>query len=290
MTEIVTAPVEAAPSSTGGTSSSLRIAVLDRDSGFIQVLSKRLDRVGWEHRVLAGPVPAEAVVLMRLSALVVDLAVLGPQAWEWLERLCGALPELGIVVCTGPSTVAQRVRGLRLGADDWITKPCHPEEVIARVQSVVRRRRRAQGRGECKPLLAGEVEIRSDRFQAFVRGASIDLTRREFELIELLAAAEGRVLEREEIYSRLWGYAMVRGDRSVDVFVRKLRQKLERASPRWRYIHTHFGIGYRFAAESLDLGAGDVEVPGSVPVGWAAGDERELARAQQERELAADAI
>ncbi|HEY2200622.1 MAG TPA: hypothetical protein VGH56_01945 [Solirubrobacteraceae bacterium] len=102
---------------------SLRIAVLDRDSGFIQVLSKRLDRLGWEHRVLASPVPAEAVVSMRLSALVVDLAVLGPQAWSWLERVCEALPELGIVVCTGPSTVAQRVRGLRLGADDWITKP-----------------------------------------------------------------------------------------------------------------------------------------------------------------------
>ena len=60
------------------------------------------------------------------------------------------------------------------------------------------------------------------------------------------------MLPREEIYQRVWGYAMVHGDRSVDVFVRKLRQKLERASPRWRYIHTHFGIGYRFAAESLD--------------------------------------
>ncbi len=59
------------------------------------------------------------------------------------------------------------------------------------------------------------------------------------------------MLEREEIYSRLWGYAMVRGDRSVDVFVRKLRQKLEKASPQWRYIHTHFGIGYRFAAEAI---------------------------------------
>jgi two-component system response regulator RegX3 len=189
---------------------------------------------------------------MRLSALVVDLTVLGPQAWEWLERLCGALPELGIVVCTGPSTVAQRVRGLRLGADDWITKPCHPEEVIARVQGLVRRRRRATARTESKPVSAGEVQIRSDRFQAFVAGRSLELTRREFELIELLASGEGRVLEREEIYSRLWGYAMVRGDRSVDVFVRKLRQKLEKASPDWRYIHTHFGIGYRFAAESAD--------------------------------------
>jgi DNA-binding response OmpR family regulator len=263
--------------------SSLRLAVLDRDSGFMQVLSKRLDRLGLEHRVLASPVPTDAVVSMRLSALVVDLAVLGPQAWTWLERLCGALPELGIVVCTGPSTVAQRVRGLRLGADDWVTKPCHPEEVIARVQSVVRRRRRGANLGEAKPIVAGEVEIRSDRFQAFVSGQSIDLTRREFELIELLAGADGRVLEREQIYSRLWGYTMVRGDRSVDVFVRKLRQKLEKASPRWRYIHTHFGIGYRFAAESPDADA-------SAPVDWDAGDQAELAGSQQDRELAARAL
>jgi DNA-binding response OmpR family regulator len=260
----------------------LRIAVLDRDSGFIQVLSKRLDRLGWEHRVLASPVPAEAIVSMRLSALVVDLAILGPQAWAWLERLCDALPELGIVVCTGPSTVAQRVRGLRLGADDWITKPCHPEEVIARVQSVVRRRRRSTGRTEVKPVTAGEVEIRSDRFQAFVAGNSIDLTRREFELIELLAAAEGRVLEREEIYSRLWGYAMVRGDRSVDVFVRKLRQKLEKTSPGWRYIHTHFGIGYRFAAEPIGATAAALDVESRE-----IGDQGQLGGAEQEHQLAA---
>jgi DNA-binding response OmpR family regulator len=267
-------------------SASLRIAVLDRDSGFIQVLSKRLDRLGWEHRVLASPVPTDAVVSMRLSALVVDLAVLGPQAWSWLERLCDALPELGIVICTGPSTVAQRVRGLRLGADDWITKPCHPEEVIARVQSVVRRRRRSASRAEVKPIVAGEVEIRSDRFQAFVGELSIDLTRREFELIELLAAAEGRVLEREEIYSRLWGYTMVRGDRSVDVFVRKLRQKLEKASPHWRYIHTHFGIGYRFAAESLEV-VDPNDVPSSLPAGWATGDQGKLAGPHEDEQLAA---
>jgi DNA-binding winged helix-turn-helix (wHTH) protein len=112
---------------------------------------------------------------------------------------------------------------------------------------------------------AGEVEIRSDRFQAFVAGRSLELTRREFELIELLASGEGRVLEREEIYSRLWGYAMVRGDRSVDVFVRKLRQKLEKASPDWRYIHTHFGIGYRFAAELEDSATQDLAASGGAP-------------------------
>jgi DNA-binding response OmpR family regulator len=272
-----------------GRDATLRIAVLDRDSGFIQVLGKRLDRLGHEHRVLGGPVPVEAVTAMRLSALVLDLSVLGHQAWEWLERLCDALPELGIVVCTGPSTVAQRVRGLRLGADDWITKPTHPEEVIARVESVVRRRRRATGKTEAKPMIAGEVEVRPDRFQAFVSGRSLELTRREFELIQLLSAAEGRVLEREEIYSRLWGYAMVRGDRSVDVFVRKLRQKLEKASPEWRYIHTHFGIGYRFAAEPADspgLQTQEGQAGASDLGDGAARDQRELERTQQDGELA----
>ena len=234
------------PASAG---SSIRLAVLDSDSGFLQVLIKRLDAVGWQHRVLASPVPLDTVVAMRLNAVVLDLATLGPQGWSYLERLCTTLPGLGVIVCTGPSSVAQRVRGLRLGADDWVTKPCHPEELIARVEAVVRRRKRAEARVDSGPLVAGEVEIRPDQFQAFVAGRSIDLTRREFELIQLLAEAEGQVLQREEIYQRVWGYAMVHGDRSVDVFVRKLRSKLERASPGWRYIHTHFGIGYRFAPE-----------------------------------------
>jgi DNA-binding response OmpR family regulator len=239
----------------------LRIAVIDTDSGFLQVLGKRLERLGWEHRVLASAVPTDTVVAMRLNAVIIDLAVLGPQGWEYLERLCGSLPGLGVVVCTGQSTVAQRVRGLRLGADDWLTKPCHPEELIARVEAVVRRRRRAEASESRGPLHAGEVEIRADRFQAYVGERSVDLTRREYELIELLAGAEGRVLEREEIYQRVWGYAMARGDRSVDVFVRKLRQKLEVASPAWRYIHTHFGVGYRFSPELVD---GGVEVgPGA---------------------------
>ena len=229
-----------------------RIAVIDTDSGFLQVLGKRLDRLGWEHRVLTTAVPVETLVAMRLSAVVVDLAVLGPHGWEYLEKLCGALPGLGVVVCTGQSSVAQRVRGLRLGADDWLGKPCHPEELIARVEAVVRRSRRADSRLATAPVATGELQIRADQFQAFVAGTSVDLTRREFELIELLAGHEGRVLEREEIYQRVWGYAMARGDRSVDVFVRKLRQKLEKASPSWVYIHTHFGVGYRFAPEMTE--------------------------------------
>ena len=95
-------------------------------------------------------------------------------------------------------------------------------------------------------MVAGEIEIRADQFQAFVSGRSLELTRREYELMQVLADASGRVIEREDIYQRVWGYAMAHGDRSVDVFVRKLRAKLQKLSPSWEYIHTHFGVGYRF--------------------------------------------
>src|SRR4051794_35611354 len=139
---------------------SLRVAVIDGDSGFVQVLTKRLDRLGWEHRVLTGPMPMDRLVAMRLGAVVLDLPQLGPHAWEYLERVTKELPALPVIVCTGQSTVAQRVRGLRLGADDWVTKPCHPEELIARLESVGRRRRRADGPDAVEPVLAGEIEVR----------------------------------------------------------------------------------------------------------------------------------
>jgi DNA-binding response OmpR family regulator len=227
----------------------MRLAILDSDSGFVRVLVKRAGDLGWQYRRLEAAPRTEDFVAMRVNALVVDLELLGPGAWEFLERVSDFLPGLGIVVCTGRSSVSQRVRGLRMGADDWVTKPCHPEEVLARVEAVVRRRKRASERVDTGPLVAGELEIRADQFQAFVRSSSIDLTRREFEVLQLLAQAEGKVLQREEIYQAVWGYAMAHGDRSVDVFIRKVRQKLEQTSPSWSYIHTHFGVGYRFDPE-----------------------------------------
>ena len=241
----------------------VRLAVIDTDSGFVRVLTKRLEAAGWEHRVLSSTVPPEELVAMKLNALVVDLSLLGPIGWEFLERVCGMLPDLGVIVVSQGSTVAQRVRGLRLGADDWVSKPCHPEEVMARVEAVVRRRRRSQPRSDLGPVVAAELEIRPDQFQAFVAGSSINLTRREFELLQTLAEAEGKVLEREEIYQRVWGYAMAHGDRSVDVFIRKLRSKLQRHSPSWSYIHTHFGVGYRFEPEHEVPGA--AEAPAGEP-------------------------
>jgi len=252
----VTGPTQRAPNR-------LRLAVLDRDPGFMQVLSKRLEGLGCEYRPLAAPMGTDGLVAMRLNAFVVDLAILGPGGWEYLEQVCTRLPGLAVIVCTGPSSVAQRVRGLRLGADAWVTKPCHAEELICVIEAAARRHRRTEMPALEATTRFGDITVRPDLYQAYVNELSLELTAREFEILHLLSGSD-RVLRREEIYERVWGYAMAHGDRSVDVFVRKLRQKLRGGSPQWSYIHTHFGVGYRFAPEredaieaELDLVAGE---------------------------------
>ena len=290
MTETVRATEEAAPSSTGGASSALRIAVLDRDSGFIQVLSKRLDRLGLGASRARQPSPTDAVVSMRLSALVVDLAVLGTagvglaraplrrRARAWHHRMHRPLHRCASV-CGG--CVWEPMTGS--------PSPAKPEEVIARVQSVVRRRRRSTSRAATKAVNAGELEIRSDRFQAFVGTQSIDLTRREFELIELLgrgrgpgARARGHLLEPVGLC-----------DGSGRSIGRRIRTQ---ASPEAGEVfaqvalHPH-SLRYRLP---LRRGAGGGRRSLLTAVDWnaahPAGDQGKLAGSHQDRELAADAL
>jgi DNA-binding response OmpR family regulator len=213
------------------------------------VLDRRFQALRWEHLVLGYAAVPEQLAALKLHALVVNPALTGLDYIGWTAS---ALPGLAVLVCSGPAPVADRVRALRSGADDWIAKPCHPEELVARLEAVLRRRRAGQIPLQDEAIVEAELSIRPDRFDAYADGTAASLSRKEYELLHQLASAGGRVLEREDIYQRVWGYTMARGDRSVDVFVRKLRQKLERVSPQWRYVHTHFGVGYRFAAELAD--------------------------------------
>jgi len=227
----------------------IRVALIDDDSGLLTVLDRRFRTLGWDAEVLGYAAGPDQLAALRLHALIVNPALTG---LDYIERIGQSMPGLALLAVSGPAPVAERVRALRGGADDWLAKPCHPEELVARIQAVLRRRRAGEAPVEESTIVAGELAIRPDRFDAYAGEFAASLSRKEFELLLQLAAADGRVLEREDIYQRVWGYTMVRGDRSVDVFVRKLRHKLERVSPGWRYVHTHFGVGYRFAAEPED--------------------------------------
>src|SRR3954453_18796606 len=223
-----------------------RIAVIGADRAFVQVLLNRVDRLGWQalaHET--APTPHE-LLSERLRAIGVDPDVLDQDVFGFIEHVGKLAPELALIVVSDGSSVRDRVRALHLGADDWLMKPCHPDEVVARVEAILRRARRATSRLMTASSVSGELEIDMSRFQAYVGEQSLDFTRREFEELRLIAGAAAKVLTREEIYEQVWGYRMAHGDRSVDVFVRKVRQKLEKASPEWTYIHTHFGLGYRF--------------------------------------------
>jgi DNA-binding response OmpR family regulator len=249
----------------------IRVALIDDDSGLLTVLERRFAALGWDWHVLGYAAGPDQLAALRLHALIVNPAMTG---LEYIERTAHSVPGLAMLAVSGPAPVADRVRALRGGADDWLTKPCHPEELVARVQAVLRRRRAGEAPIEDSTIVAGELAIRPDRFDAYVGDYPASLSRKEFELLHQLAAADGRVLEREDVYQRVWGYTMVRGDRSVDVFVRKLRQKLDRLSPGWRYVHTHFGVGYRFAAEP-------VGAPGTDPTSERTGEpERDQPRGQ----------
>jgi len=242
--------------------SQIRVALIDDDTGLVTVLDRRFAALRWDREVLSYPAGPEQLAALRLHALMLNPALTGI---DYIERIAGAMPGLAILVCSVPAPVTERVRGLRGGADDWVTKPCHPDELVARIQAIMRRRRAGDLPVPEEPVVAGEIRIRPDRFDAYRGEEPAALSRREYALLVALASADGRVLEREEIYQRVWGYTMARGDRSVDVFVRKLRQKLERVSPGWRYVHTHFGVGYRFAAERVE-GRGALDelgVPGA---------------------------
>src|SRR5437588_311474 len=118
--------------------SPIRVALIDDDSGLLTVLDRRFAALRWQREVIGYPAGPDQLAALRLHAAIVNPAISG---LDYVGRTAAALPGLALLVCTGPAPVADRVRGLREGADDWITKPCHPEELVARIQAVLRRRR-----------------------------------------------------------------------------------------------------------------------------------------------------
>jgi DNA-binding response OmpR family regulator len=228
--------------------SALRLVVVQSDRELVRQLAALTARLDWELTILPGPPTAEVLLEMNSHAMIVDIRLLGPHWHDWLVRHSARIPRMSVLVSTGPSSVMQRIRGLCAGADDWVTKPCEVEELLARVAAAVRARRVGSGHGAATILRRGDLDVRPDVFDAFVDGRAAGLTPREFAVLLCLAREDNQVLDREHVYREVWGHRMVQGDRALDTAIRKIRFKLERIAPGRRYIHTHRGVGYRFAA------------------------------------------
>jgi DNA-binding response OmpR family regulator len=239
-----------------------RLAILDQDREFAAGVRRELNPLGWRCSALDGVPSMWALARMRVHAILLDAEALGEEPLAWIARTVEELPQMRIVVCARASTLDERVAALRVGAEDWIVKPCDPTEAIARVEGAIRGPQHVGPIPEARPLVAGEVTISPAYRQAFAHGVSARLTAKEFSLLHLLAREQGHVVERARAYVHIWGYPMVRRDRSVDVHVRRIRGKLRRISPGWNYIHTHHQVGYCFRA-TREITGGAAEAIGT---------------------------
>ena len=224
------------------------VLVVEDEPDIRNLIVHHLARDGFRCRTAA----TGAEALTRVRAAVPDLVVLDlmlPEmsGLEVCRRLRGdpATAAVPIIMLTAKADEVDRIVGLELGADDYVAKPFSPKELVARVRAVLRRARPGEAG---RPLSAGGVSLDAARHVVTVDGRPVELTPKEFDLLHALLEAAGRVLSREHLLNRVWGYS--RADeiesRTVDVHIRRLRAKLGAEE---RRITTIKGVGYRFEAE-----------------------------------------
>ena len=225
-----------------------RILVVDDDLSILKVLRGYLEQGGYT--VLTATDGEQALHMLRherVDLLVLDVMLPQHDGWEITRRIRAddTLAAMPIIMLTARVEDSDKIIGLELGADDYVTKPFNAREVLARVRALLRRTELGNARGAAHLLTVGGLQLDVTDYSVTIDTVPIDLTRTEFKLLQLLMENAGHTLTRDELLIKVMGYAYEGMGRTLDTHIRNLRKKIEANPDNPRYIQTMYGIGYR---------------------------------------------
>ena len=224
-----------------------RVLIVEDDEVIAEGMARHLQAGGFDAVAVAkGEQGLARLRYEQPDVCVLDLMLPGQDGWSVIETARAEGIGTPIVVVSARGTEHDRVHALEIGADDYLVKPFSMKELVARVRAAARRGVRPQETPRGEAIEVEELRIDPREVQAFVNGESADLTPTEFRLLYALALEHGRVVTRDELLQRLWGRRETHRDRTVDVFVKKLREKLDKHASAHTFIQTRYGVGYKF--------------------------------------------
>jgi two-component system alkaline phosphatase synthesis response regulator PhoP len=227
-----------------------KVLIVEDDDVIAQGMAHHLSLAGFDPTVCTdGDSGLRRVRFEHPDVVVVDLMLPRMDGWRLIEAAREEGIGTPILVVSARGTEHDRVHALEIGADDYLVKPFSMKELVARVRAASRRGVRAAPTESGDLIEIEELRIDPRNVQAYLDGESAQLTPTEFRLLYALALEKGRVVSRDELLQKLWGRREGHRDRTVDVFVRKLRDKIDRPAPRHTFIQTRYGVGYKLEPE-----------------------------------------
>ena len=226
-----------------------RILAIDDDYLLLQLIQRSLESAGYEVTIaLDGQNGLQQFHEKQPHLVILDVMMPHIDGWETCRRIRD-VSTVPVIMLTALGSHQDIVKGLKMGADDYLVKPFHPEELQARVEAVLRRVRMPAPAAETSPLRfgGGDLIIDPANHQVMVQRKAIDLTPTEYDLLLFMAKRAGRILSTDVIFENVWPYDADAGPDSVKWYIWRLRNKIEKDPRNPRYILTERGIGYRFA-------------------------------------------
>lgn len=229
-----------------------KVLIIEDEQSILKLLSYNLEQEGYDvEGTMDGRDGLDLALENTYDMVLLDLMLPNMDGMEICRTLRQEKIEVPIIMLTAKDTEIDKILGLEIGADDYITKPFSPREVIARMKAIFRRYKHTQTssdkqeQSEEEVVIVGEIEIYPDQYEVVIRENVIDLTPKEFDLLLYLARRTGRILSREQLLNAIWDYDFAGETRIVDVHISHLREKIERNTKKPEYIITARGFGYK---------------------------------------------